>query len=469
MGEKIDVVQFDPNERKDQTIDLYEKRAKIYTRYIDGPFQRLRNVTIIITIGAYLLGPWITWNGRQAVLFDLPAREFHIFGYTFWPQDFVLLSWLLIIAALGLFFITALAGRVYCGYVCPQTVWTRIFIWIEHFTEGDRNKRMKLDKAGLSAAKAWKKVAKHSLWLLVAFLTSYTFVGYFVPIRELSIDLATLSVGGWALFWLFFFTAATYLNAGWMREQVCMYMCPYARFQSAMFDRDTLIVTYDEERGEPRGARKKTVDPQQAGLGDCVDCSLCVQVCPTGIDIREGLQYECIGCAACIDACNQIMDKMGYDHGLIRYSTENAMETKKIHVLRPRMIVYSVLLAIMTGLFLFTLFTRVPMEMDVIKDRNQLFRYNDQGLVENVYTLKLINMSQQPQQYQIRAEGIEGLQLAGDTQVMVNAGEVLSIPLRVMVAEENLEQSNYTIHFIAQSTTDENLKVDEESRFIGPM
>lgn len=460
---KIPVKQVDK-----QDVDLYQKRKKIYPRYTDGFFQRLRTITILVTVGAYLIVPWLTWGGRQAVLFDLPKRQFHVFGITFWPQDFVLLSWGLIIAAFSLFFFTALAGRLYCGYVCPQTVWTRIFIWLEHFTEGDRNARMKLDRTPTTAEKAAKKALKHTLWFAVAFLTSFTFVGYFTPIRELTLSIGHFSLNSWEMVWLTFFTAATYINAGWMREQVCMYMCPYARFQSAMLDKNSLIVTYDTERGEPRGARKKDANPKSLDLGDCVDCTMCVQVCPTGIDIRDGLQYECIGCAACIDACNEVMDKLGYDRGLVRYSNENTIEHHDSKILRPRIFFYAGLISVMGCLFLFTLFNRIPLELDIIKDRNQLYRFTNEGMVENVYTLKIMNMSQQPRHYKISAEGAEGMQLVGNLEPMIQSGEVRSLPVRIQMEEADLKSSNMTIYFTASDLDHPKVTVTEESRFIGP-
>lgn len=460
---KIPVNQVDK-----QDVDLYQKRKKIYPRYTDGFFQRLRTITILVTVGAYLVGPWLVWDGRQAILFDLPKRQFHVFGITFWPQDFVLLSWGLIIAAFSLFFFTALAGRLYCGYVCPQTVWTRIFIWIEHFTEGDRNARMKLDRTPTNTEKAIKKALKHTLWLAVAFLTSFTFVGYFTPIRELTVHVGLFTLNGWEMVWLTFFTAATYINAGWMREQVCMYMCPYARFQSAMLDKNSLIVTYDTERGEPRGSRKKEADPKSLNLGDCVDCTLCVQVCPTGIDIRDGLQYECIGCAACIDACNEIMDKLGYERGLVRYSNENTIEHHESKILRPRIFFYAGLISVMGCLFLFTLFNRIPLELDIIKDRNQLYRFTNEGNVENVYTLKIMNMSQTPRKYMVSAQGIEGMQLVGDLEPTIQSGEVRSLPVRIQIEEADLTSSNVTIFFTATEQDNPKVTVTEESRFIGP-
>ena len=288
---------------------LYEVRRKIYPRAVHGWFAGWRWALVFATQIFFYGAPWLEWSGRQAVLFDLQARKFYVFGLVLWPQDFIYLAVLLVISAFALFLFTAIAGRLWCGFACPQTVYTEIFLWVERLIEGDRAARMKLDR-GSGARKLALKSAKHAVWIAIALWTGFTFVGYFTPIRTLAHSAAALSFGPWETFWVFFYAFATYGNAGWMREQVCKYMCPYARFQSAMFDRDTLVITYDAARGEPRGGRSRSAEPKALGLGDCVDCGICVQVCPTGIDIREGLQYECIGCAACIDACDQVMARM---------------------------------------------------------------------------------------------------------------------------------------------------------------
>ncbi len=393
---------------------LYAKQPKVYPREIDGRFQRLRTAAVFWLLGMFYVFPWINWGGRQMVLFDLPARRFYVFGLTFWPQDFYLLTLLLITAAISLFFFTALAGRLWCGFACPQTVWTEVFLWMERWVEGDRNKRMKLDAAPWTREKVLKKTAKQALWIGFAAWTGFTFVGFFTPIRELAREVASLSLGGWEVFWILFYGFATYGNAGYLREQVCKYMCPYARFQGAMFDRDTLIISYDPARGEPRGGRKRSVPdvatrqaalaaPVAAGegapawpgadsLGDCIDCEACVQVCPTGIDIRDGLQYECIACAACIDACDAVMDKMNYPRGLIRYTTENMLlEGKPQRVLRPRTLIYAAILGAVVAAFLFGVATRTPVLAEMMHDRNALFRETARGDIENTYTVRLVN------------------------------------------------------------------------------
>lgn len=450
-------------------IDLYQRREKIYTRKIEGFFQRIRLFTGWPLLLGYLLLPWLTWDGRQSVLFDLPERKFHILGLTFWPQDFPMLAFLLIIAAYGLFAVTTFAGRVWCGYTCPQTVWTSIFMWLEQKTEGSRNQRIRLDKASWSAEKVFRKFAKHGSWLFVGFVTGLTFVGYFYPVKQLVYDLATLNANGSAVFWTFFFTFATYINAGWMREQVCKYMCPYARFQSVMFDHDTLIVSYDRKRGEPRGSRKRSADISQLELGECIDCELCTQVCPTGIDIRNGLQYECIGCALCIDACDSVMDKMEYPRGLIRYTSERELQGHHTHWLRPRIIAYAVVLCLMVGLFWYNMFTRIPLELTVFRDRNQLYVTTDAGDIDNIYSLHLLNMDTAMHEFQISISGIDGAETVGETTYRLDGGEVRSLTLRVRVSPDKLVKPSTPLIFSAVATDLPSLQAVSESRFMKPL
>ena len=463
----IDVHEFAPAEVSE--IDLYQHREKIYTRKIEGFYQRIRLYTGWPLLIAYFLLPWLSWDGRQAIWFDLPERKFHILGLVFWPQDFPLLAFLLIISAFALFAVTVVAGRIWCGYTCPQTVWTSIFMWIEQKFEGSRNQRMRLDKGPWNAEKVLRKGLKHGGWLFVAFLTGMTFVGYFYPVRELLPDLLTLSAGQWGVLWTLFFTLATYINAGWMREQVCKYMCPYARFQSVMFDQDTLIVSYDPTRGEPRGSRKRDADHKALGLGDCIDCELCVQVCPTGIDIRDGLQYECIGCALCIDACDSVMDKMSYPRGLISYTSEHQLQGGTTHWLRPRIIGYLLVLCVMVGLFSYRSVTRVPLELTVIRDRNELYMTTMDGKIENIYTLSLVNMEQSMHEFEIQISGIDGAEIIGDTLYTLDGGEVRSIPLRVRAAPEQLPKPSSEIVFTARATDLESLQTRSESRFMRPL
>jgi cytochrome c oxidase accessory protein FixG len=467
-----------PSPVEDQSVstgeDMYASHKKVYPREVHGIFASLRTLGVAVLLGLYYGVAWLSWGGHQAVLLDLPARKFYIFGLTFWPQDFFYFAWLLVIAALALFYVTSLAGRLWCGYACPQTVWTEIFLWIERKIEGSRNQQIKRDKQGMTPAKFRIKATKHFVWVVFSLYTGFTFVGYFTPIRDLTVAMIDFNLGPWETFWVFFYGFATYGNAGWMREQVCIYMCPYARFQSAMFDRDTLVIAYDEQRGDPRGSRKKSVDPRQAGLGDCVDCTLCVQVCPTGIDIRDGLQYECIGCAACVDVCDQVMDKMGYNKGLVRYTTENAMAGQPARIVRSRTIMYTVLLLVLSLGLIYAISARTPLQLDVIRDRNSLYRETPQGLVENVYTLKIINMDERAHQYRVNVSGAESglddLQLVTPTPLVeVPPGEVLSLPVSVQIDPVQLKRAANQIDFVLTAEDDPTLIGSRSARFLGPV
>ena len=452
-------------------IDLYQKREKIYTRKIEGFFQRIRLFTGWPLLIAYFFLPWMDWEGRQAVFFDLGNRKFYIFDLIFWPQDFSLLAWLLIISAFGLFLATKLFGRVWCGYTCPQTVWTTMFMWIEQRVEGTRNQRIKLDQAPWSANKLLRKSLKHAMWLGLAFYTSFTFIAYFTPANELIYSFFSLSASLGALVWIAIFTCLTYINAGWLREQVCLYMCPYARFQSVMFDANTLIVSYDVGRGEPRGSRKKSLNPKEAGLGDCVDCELCVQVCPTGIDIRNGLQYECIGCALCIDACNSIMEKMEYPKGLIRYTTENELagEPSKSLFVRFDTLGYSFAITIMIALFAYTLLTRVPVKLDIIKDRGSLYLVNDDGSVENSYTARIMNMTDSTQTFKlVLREEVSDAKIVGERQVEVAPGELTELPFRIKLEKRRSGTSVVSLDVHLNSVDQPNLNAAAETRFLQP-
>lgn len=453
---------------EEQVIQLFEAAKKVYPREINGRFTSLSKLATVVLLGLFYGVPWLVWDGRQAFLFDLPARKFHLLGLTLWPQDFPYLALLLIIAALSLFFFTALAGRLWCGFACPQTVWTEAFIWMEQWTEGTRSQRMKLDKAPLSFTKLRKKASKQFLWITFSLWTGLTFVGYFTPIRPLVTDAATLSITGWSLFWTLFYGFATYGNAGYMREQVCKYMCPYARFQSAMFDKDTLIISYDEKRGEPRGGRSRKAERGSNGLGDCIDCQLCVQVCPTGIDIRNGLQYECIACAACVDACDSIMDKMNYPRGLVRYTTHNAVHGNETHIIRPRMLVYAALLTILVAGLVTSMVTRTPIILDVIRDRNSLYREVSGDMIENTYTLKVINQRNEERAYRIEVAGIEGLSADNlPDPVIVEAGSVLSLPVTLRAPRDEARGVS-EVEFRITDINEISDSLVEDSRFVGP-
>ena len=448
---------------------FYEKRKKIQLRKVTGLFAKLRVTSVLALLGLYYIFPWIQWNGHQAVLLDLPQRKFHYFGVTFWPQDFFYLAILLIIAALALFFFTTLAGRLWCGFACPQTVWTEVFMWIEEFVEGNRNKRVKLDNAAMSAYKLRVRGSKHLIWILFSLWTGFTFVGYFTPILTLSDEVMTLSLGPWEWFWIFFYGFATYGNAGWMREQVCTYMCPYARFQSAMFDQDTLIISYDDIRGEPRGTRKRSADLEENNLGSCIDCTLCVQVCPTGIDIRDGLQYQCIGCAACIDVCDDVMDQMGYEKGLIRYTTENRLIGKETKILRPRVILYAVILLSIIIALGASIASRIPLDLNIIRDRNALYREVGYGLVENTYTLKVINMDMKPHIYDLDISGIDSLEVIDLKNEEVSSGEIQVMTISIRVDPINLKTSSSELLFHLEARDNKDLQIDQTARFLGPV
>ena len=451
--------------------ELYKKREKLYPREVHGIFAALRLLAMAALLGIYYGLPWINWDGHQAVLFDLPARKFHIFALTFWPQDFFYLSMLLIIAAISLFMFTALAGRLWCGYACPQTVWTEMYMWLERKIEGASKKQKKRDQGPRDVAYFGTKGAKHAVWLLFSLWTGFTFVGYFSPIQELWGNFITWNLGGWETFWIFFYGFATYGNAGFMREQVCIYMCPYARFQSAMFDHDTLIISYDEKRGDPRGSRKRGTPSADVGLGDCIDCSLCVQVCPVGIDIRDGLQYQCIGCAACVDVCDEVMDKMGYPRGLVKYTTENALQGKKTKLVRPRILVYVGILTFISASLVYALINRIPLQVDIIRDRNVLYTETDEGLVQNVYNLKIINMSKEPQRYRLSVSGLPDIQVIGQTEgIEIESGAVLDMPLRVQIDPIELKSSSSEIMFHIESEINPNeISIEKPTRFLGPV
>lgn len=437
-------------------------------------FAKWRWALVWITQLAFYGLPWLTWNDRQAVLFHLTERKFYIFGWVFWPQDVFFLAILLIISAYALFFFTAVAGRLWCGYACPQTVYTEIFMWIEEKIEGDHTRRRKLDEAPMTGRKLAIRGAKYGAWAVVSLWTGFTFVAYFSPLTELLRSIVTFGFGPWELFWILFYGSFTYLFAGVMREQVCKYMCPYARFQSVMFDADTLVITYDEERGEPRGTRKKGIDPKTVAKGDCIDCGICVQVCPTGIDIRKGLQYECIGCAACIDACDDVMDKMNYPRGLIRYSTENAVKQhwgrKDIvtHVLRPRTLMYGAILALVCIGFVWGLAMREPLRVDVIRDRASLAREVEDGMIENVYRLQVMNMTEAPRSFDFSVSGLDGVRIDGDARVQVGPAAAGAVTLRVLVPYDSGKPGANEIAFDVKAEDDPGLSVHEKTTFLFP-
>jgi len=454
-------------------VSLYAASKKIYPRSVEGIFAYWRWIFVALTQLIFYGLPWVEWGTRQAVLFDLASRRFYIFGLVLYPQDFIYLTGLLVISALALFLFTAVAGRLWCGYACPQTVYSEIFLWIEHKIEGDRSARIRLDDADFSLEKLVKKWYKHIVWIFFSIWTGFTFVGYFTPIRELAMEFFLTQMSSWELFWVFFYAFATYGNAGFMREQVCKYMCPYARFQSAMFDNDTLIVTYDAERGEPRGPRSKSADPVALNLGACVDCTLCVQVCPTGIDIRNGLQYECIGCGACADVCDTVMDKLGYARGLVRYSTQNAMDNKWTskqmwqRVMRPRIQIYTMILVAVTLGLLVSIGLRTPFKVDVVRDRSTLSRITEEGTLENVYRLQIMNAAEHAQTYHLKVKGLPNVKITTDTDVLVEPAQARWVVLRADIPYGSVPSGSHKIEFEVQALGTDEVAI-EKSVFIVP-
>ena len=471
------VIPIIPVASPPELVSLYEKQKKIFPRSVHGWFARWRWALVWFTQILFYGLPWMQWNGRQAVLFELTSRRFYILDLVLYPQDFIYLTGILVLSAFGLFFFTAVAGRLWCGYACPQTVYTEIFMWVEHRIEGERGARMKLDAGPWTANKVWRKTAKHAVWIAIGLWTGFTFVGYFTPVRTLWAEAFTLNFGPWEWFWVNFYGFATYGNAGFLREQVCKYMCPYARFQSAMFDRDTLIVSYDAARGDPRGTRARGADKNALGLGDCIDCGLCVHVCPVGIDIRDGLQYECIACTACIDACDSVMDKMKYPRGLIRYSTENSLVQGLARgqmfrrVLRPRVLIYGAVLVAIAAGFAISLSMRDTFKVDIVRDRMTLAREAGDGQIENLYRLQLMNATEQPQRYHVEVRGIRGAALTNATDVDVAPAQARWITVAVRVpaqTAQTLGAGAHPIQFEVVAVGNKGAKVSERSTFVVP-
>jgi cytochrome c oxidase accessory protein FixG len=466
----IPIIAVEPDA---EMISLYASHEKIYPRSVSGFFSNWRWAMVFLTQLVFYGIPWLEWGQRQAVLFDLGARRFYVFGLVLYPQDFIYLTGILVISALSLFLFTAVAGRLWCGYACPQTVYTEIFLWIEKKIEGDRSARLRRDAQPWSIERFLRKSAKHFSWLAVALWTGFTFVGYFTPIKELGLEFLQMSMSSWEVFWTFFYGFATYGNAGFMREQVCKHMCPYARFQSAMFDNDTLIVTYDEQRGEPRGTRSRKADPLALNLGACVDCTLCVQVCPTGIDIRKGLQYECIACGACADVCDTVMEKMGYEKGLIKYTTQNAFsqhwsksQTLR-HVLRPRVLVYTAILVVIVIAMLVSLALRTPFKVDVVRDRGVMARIVVGGKIENVYRLQVMNATETMQRYKITASGLPSLQVVSENIVTIGSTESRWVAVRVQAPFDVAAPGSHPMQFEIEAL-DSTDRLQEKSVFLVP-
>jgi len=413
--------------------ETFDWQEKIYPKRVKGKFRTIKWVLTSVFLGTYFILPWIKIDGRQAVLFDIPDRKFYIFNVVFWPQDVFYFAILMLLLAMGLFFFTAVAGRLWCGYACPQTVFSDLFIAIERFIEGDRHERMALDHAPWTMKKVFEKITKHSVWLALSFAVSFTFVAYFVPPQELGWRIVSGNLTAAHAFWLFLFIATIYSFCGFFKELICLVPCPYGRFQSALCDQDTLIIGYDVKRGEPRGHMKKGAG---GAYGDCVDCSLCVQVCPTGIDIRNGLQYECIGCADCIDACNSVMKKVGKQEGLIRYGSLNIFNGGSTHVLRPRVVLYASILAVLMAGLLYKVTMRAPLEIDVIRNRHALYQKTADGKILNIYTIKALNMDNKDHSFMVKVDGISAKLMIGNNPIQVKRGEVYQTTVSLTIDEK---------------------------------
>ena len=451
---------------REAKLELYRKKGKIHAKAVSGRFNTLRWAMVWLTQALFYGACWLQYDAgsgaRQAILFDIAERKFHLFGLTLWPQDALLLAIALILAATGLFFVTALAGRVFCGFVCPQTVYTMLFTWIEAKVEGDHLARLKLDQAPMGAETLARRVVKHGLWLVLAGWTGFTFVGYFTPIRELAGNLATWNVGAWEGFWVLFYAAFTYVQAGFAREAVCQHMCPYSRFQGVMFDAATRTVSYDVGRGEPRGKQ------QGSGAGDCIDCGLCVQVCPTGIDIRDGLQYQCINCGLCADACDEVMTKFAKPVGLIRFASELELVGAPRTERRPRLAAYAGLIGACVTLGGWTLSQRSPLLVDVLRDRGNLARETPEGRIENAYTLKLLNRAEASRDFEVEVSGLPGIAVVGEKTFASEAGSVRAVQVTVSAPAEAANSGIRPIAFQIKAKQDPAARVVEKSTFILP-
>ena len=399
---------------------LFAAHEWVYSRSVQGTFRKLKWTLLWLLLGFYYIAPWFRWDRGanapdQAFLIDMASQRAYFLWIEIWPQEVYYLVGLLIIGAIGLFFVTSLAGRVWCGFFCPQTVWTDLFLWAETLIEGDRNARMRLDRAPLSLEKIGKKISKHGVWLFISVATGGAWILYFEDAYVVLPKIFTGGASGTVYFLIGLFMTTTYLLAGWAREQVCIYMCPWPRFQSAMFDEDSLIVTYEAWRGEPRGKGRRGQTNEKRG--DCVDCGLCHQVCPTGVDIRKGQQLACIGCALCVDACAGVMDRVGRPRGLITYdSISNQVARQKgaaskFRPFRPRTIAYVAMLTLVIAIMTFSMTTRSRVEINVLNDRAPLFVRLSDGSIRNGYTYKILNMEREPKAFVLRIDGIEGAKL----------------------------------------------------------
>ena len=467
---------------------LYADRVKVYPRKVKGTFRRIKWIMLGLTLTLYYGLPFVRFDRGpglpdQAILIDMEARRAYFFWIEIWPQEVYILTGVLIFAAVALFFVTSIAGRLWCAYACPQTVWTDLFMWIERLIEGDAPERRKRDQGPMSADKALRKTATHSAWLLISLMTGGAWILYFQNAPTAISEVVGGQAATGTYFFIGLFTATTYLLGGLAREQVCTYMCPWPRFQSAMFDEDTLVVTYQGYRGEPRSRHHKKAIARGEQVGDCVDCGLCVQVCPTGIDIRDGVQLECIGCGLCVDACNSVMEKMGLPRDLIRHDTDRNMRARArgekpvFRLIRPRTIIYSVMLAVVGAGLLTALMARSETDINLIHDRNPLFQRLSDGSIRNGFTLKILNKTHEPHRYEITFGGIEGLTIrdgrtiGSDWQdaLIVEAGSDGVTPVRFFThAPRTSLSGEHTDMTVTVTNLDTGKTTVEETVFRGP-
>lgn len=465
----------------EQPIKLFAKQQRVYPKHTWGRYRKIKWAVMAVTLGIYYLTPWLRWDRgenapNQAILIDIPNSRAYFFFIDIWPQEVYYITGILILSAVALFFFTSLFGRVWCGYMCPQTVWTDLFVWVERIIQGDRNAHMRLDKSPLSFNKVWKKGLTHIVWLLIGLVTGGAWVFYFNDAPTLMEQIFRFDIPYAVLGWVAALTGSTYLMAGYAREQVCTYMCPYARFQSAMFDKDSLIISYDEKRGEPRGKHKKGDDWD--GRGHCIDCTACVQVCPMGIDIREGLQLECIACGLCVDECNNIMGKINLPHGLVRYDTIQNQQNREqgkpsaIRFLRLRTLYYVAIMAVVSGIMLYSLFTRSPLELHVLHDRNPLFVTLSSGEIRNGYHIKILNKTLEDRVYDLTFSGLDDaeIRVQGTSDLSIDSLPVFADSVsdfRVFVTGDKQPKSHSSVRFTIRDTKT-NASDTLKSIFVSP-